>query len=116
MGSPTVSKHYLVSTELHFLNRIAANSICLLISLQLPMWDFCVRAVALSGAISALAKGLGMTATAEGVETEEQLEAIKSEGCTDMQGYLFGRPVPASEIGRLFSNRVTTRKSRGIVD
>src|SRR5205814_4286729 len=43
-------------------------------------------------AIAALAKGLGMSATAEGVETLEQLEVIKSEGCTEMQGYLFSRP------------------------
>jgi len=56
-------------------------------------------------AISALAKGLGMAATAEGVETQEQLDAIKSEGCTEMQGYLFSRPLPESEIDRLLFPR-----------
>jgi EAL domain-containing protein (putative c-di-GMP-specific phosphodiesterase class I) len=35
-----------------------------------------------------LAKGLGIQATAEGVETEQQLRAIKAEGCTEMQGFL----------------------------
>ena len=43
-----------------------------------------------------------MTATAEGVETREQLDSITSEGCTEMQGFLFSRPLPAREIERLF--------------
>jgi diguanylate cyclase (GGDEF)-like protein len=68
-------------------------------------------------AIAALAKGLGMSATAEGVETKEQLAAITSEGCTEMQGYLFSQPLPASEIERLFiSERMTRRKRAGIAD
>ena len=53
-------------------------------------------------AAAALAKGLGMTATAEGVETSEQLDTIRAEGCTEMQGFLFSRPLPASEIEKLF--------------
>jgi predicted signal transduction protein with EAL and GGDEF domain len=53
-------------------------------------------------AVAALAHGMGMTATAEGVETPEQLDTIKSEGCTEMQGFLFSRPLPAHEIERLF--------------
>ena len=56
-------------------------------------------------AIAALAKGLGMSATAEGVETVEQLEVIKSEGCTEMQGYLFSKPLPADEIERLIRSQ-----------
>jgi diguanylate cyclase (GGDEF)-like protein len=53
-------------------------------------------------AVAALANGMGMTATAEGVETSEQLDKITSEGCTEMQGYLFSRPLPVHEIERLF--------------
>src|SRR3984957_8865893 len=53
-------------------------------------------------AVAALAKGMGMTATAEGVETKEQLDKITSEGCAEMQGFLFSRPLPAQEIERLF--------------
>ncbi len=53
-------------------------------------------------AVAALANGLGIAATAEGVETKEQLETIRSEGCSEMQGFLFSRPLPASEIERLF--------------
>jgi len=56
-------------------------------------------------AVAALANGMGMTATAEGVETEEQLDRITSEGCTEMQGYLFSKPLPAAEIERLFLPR-----------
>ncbi|MGH6643600.1 MAG: EAL domain-containing protein, partial [Bradyrhizobium sp.] len=51
-------------------------------------------------AVAALANGMGMTATAEGVETKEQLERIASEGCTEMQGFLFSKPLPAREIER----------------
>jgi diguanylate cyclase (GGDEF)-like protein len=53
-------------------------------------------------AVAALANGLGMTTTAEGVETQEQRDAVQSEGCTEMQGFLFSKPLPASEIERLF--------------
>jgi predicted signal transduction protein with EAL and GGDEF domain len=53
-------------------------------------------------AVAALANGMGMAATAEGVETTEQLATIAAEGCTEMQGYLFSKPLPVSEIERLF--------------
>ena len=52
-------------------------------------------------AMAALAKGLGMETTAEGVETSEQLDTVKSEGCTEMQGFLFSRPRPAHELEKL---------------
>jgi EAL domain-containing protein (putative c-di-GMP-specific phosphodiesterase class I) len=56
-------------------------------------------------AVAALAQGLGIQATAEGVETEQQLRAIKAEGCTEMQGFLFSRPLPAGEIEAVFLAR-----------
>ena len=43
---------------------------------------------------------LGLLAVAEGVETREQLEQLRRLGCPLAQGYLFGRPVPASELVR----------------
>ena len=49
-------------------------------------------------AVAALANGLGMTTTAEGVETKEQLDTVRAEGCTEMQGFLFSKPLPASEV------------------
>jgi diguanylate cyclase (GGDEF)-like protein len=56
-------------------------------------------------AVAALAKGLGMTTTAEGVETIEQRDKVASEGCTEMQGFLFSRPLPAKDIERLILAR-----------
>ncbi|MBR0835790.1 EAL domain-containing protein [Bradyrhizobium manausense] len=53
-------------------------------------------------AVAALAHGMGMTTTAEGVETDEQRDRITAEGCTEMQGYLFSPPLPAAEIERRF--------------
>ena len=53
-------------------------------------------------AVAALAQGFGMETTVEGVENREQLAAVKAEGCNEMQGYLFSRPLPADEIERLF--------------
>jgi len=46
----------------------------------------------------ALAQGLGIVTTAEGVETEEQFDYMRQAGVDLLQGYLFGRPVPASEL------------------
>ena len=55
-------------------------------------------AVAIVNSILELAQGLGLTAVAEGVETEEQRECLASLGCRAMQGYLFARPMPAAEF------------------
>jgi EAL domain-containing protein (putative c-di-GMP-specific phosphodiesterase class I) len=46
----------------------------------------------------ALAHGLGTITTAEGVETEEQLEYMRAAGVDLVQGYLFGRPVPLAQL------------------
>jgi diguanylate cyclase (GGDEF)-like protein len=64
-------------------------------------------------AVAALANGMGMTATAEGVETREQLDRIASEGCTEMQGFLFSKPLPAREIERLFLNGNEAKANAG---
>jgi EAL domain-containing protein (putative c-di-GMP-specific phosphodiesterase class I) len=45
-------------------------------------------------AIVMLAHNLGLVVTAEGVETDEQLAAVRGEGCDEVQGYYTGRPVP----------------------
>lgn len=57
-------------------------------------------------AILGLAKGLGLITTAEGVEDAGQLAYLKANGCTEGQGYLFSKPVPADDIPALI-NRAT---------
>ncbi|HXF72299.1 MAG TPA: EAL domain-containing protein [Actinomycetota bacterium] len=52
-------------------------------------------------AIVALAEGLGMVPLAEGIETEDEWRFLVAHGCAFGQGYLFSRPVPASEIPAL---------------
>lgn len=52
-------------------------------------------------AVADLGKRLGVTTVAEGVETQEQLDCIRNEGCTEMQGYLIGRPSPNGRDARL---------------
>jgi diguanylate cyclase (GGDEF)-like protein/PAS domain S-box-containing protein len=49
-------------------------------------------------AVVALAHALGLSATAEGVETEAQLETLRTFGCDRIQGYLFGRPVAITDL------------------
>jgi diguanylate cyclase (GGDEF)-like protein/PAS domain S-box-containing protein len=57
-------------------------------------------------AIVNIAVARHMTATAEGVETKQQLEALRALGCAEMQGYLFSQAKPAAEIKQLlFSHR-----------
>ena len=56
--------------------------------------------VAIVHAIITLGKSLDMQIIAEGVETDAQLAQLHMENCDIAQGYFFGRPVPASEIGR----------------
>jgi EAL domain-containing protein (putative c-di-GMP-specific phosphodiesterase class I) len=51
-----------------------------------------------------------MTTTVEGVETKEQLELVRAEGCTEVQGYLFSKPRPAAEVPRLLER--LARKKR----
>src|ERR1039457_1240200 len=63
-------------------------------------------------AVTDLARNLSMVITAEGVETDQQLEQVRLLGCTEMQGYLFSRPLPAAEIHRQFlSNKKGTERA-----
>ncbi|MEY4501707.1 MAG: hypothetical protein RIS52_1597 [Pseudomonadota bacterium] len=52
-------------------------------------------------AVTGLASSLGMVTTAEGVENSEQLERLRAEGCTQVQGFLFSKAVPVAELTNL---------------
>ncbi|TCZ60885.1 bifunctional diguanylate cyclase/phosphodiesterase [Roseicella aquatilis] len=54
-------------------------------------------------AVTGLCERLAMTSTAEGVETEAQFRLLAGERCTEAQGYLFSRPIPASGIPALLA-------------
>jgi EAL domain-containing protein (putative c-di-GMP-specific phosphodiesterase class I) len=67
-----------------------------------------VRELAMQGdsaaivrAVTGLGRDLGMETTAEGVETAEQLGQLRLDGCTEVQGFLFSRPVPAGQVDAL---------------
>jgi diguanylate cyclase (GGDEF)-like protein len=54
-------------------------------------------------AILGLAKGFGLTTTAEGIEDAVQLAYLKANGCTEGQGYLFSKAVPAADVPALLN-------------
>lgn len=56
---------------------------------------------ALSAAIIAMAGALGLQCVAEGIETREQMDYLRSLGCHSGQGYLFARPLPAAHFATL---------------
>ncbi|WGR93985.1 EAL domain-containing protein [Bradyrhizobium sp. ISRA443] len=64
------------------------------------------ESAAIVRAVTGLAASLHMTTTAEGIETEQQCEIAKAAGCTEMQGYLFSRPVSADRIAELMRSPV----------
>jgi diguanylate cyclase (GGDEF)-like protein/PAS domain S-box-containing protein len=58
--------------------------------------------LAIVRAVVGLGVSLGMRTTAEGVETKEQFKILVSEGCNEVQGFLFSPPRPAADVQRLF--------------
>jgi diguanylate cyclase (GGDEF)-like protein len=60
-------------------------------------------------AVAGLGKGLGIATTAEGVETIEQLLKVRTEGCTEVQGYFFSAPRPAAALREYFESQKAPR-------
>ena len=63
------------------------------------------ESTAIVRAVTGLASSFRMVTTAEGVETEEQLNIVRELGCTEMQGFLFSKACPAAEIAELLKSR-----------
>jgi EAL domain-containing protein (putative c-di-GMP-specific phosphodiesterase class I) len=53
--------------------------------------------------VADLCTRLGMITTAEGVETEDQMQRLRAGNCTEAQGYLFSQPIPAGLVVALFT-------------
>jgi diguanylate cyclase (GGDEF)-like protein/PAS domain S-box-containing protein len=62
---------------------------------------------AIATAVVAMAEALGLTTAAEGIETTEQLDAVRQLGCDWGQGFLFARPLPPDEFEALLRRRPT---------
>jgi diguanylate cyclase (GGDEF)-like protein len=57
-------------------------------------------------AVVGLGSSLGMSTTAEGVETQEELDHMRREGCTEAQGYFFSKPRPAKDVYTMLAKQV----------
>jgi diguanylate cyclase (GGDEF)-like protein len=69
--------------------------------------------LAIVRAVTGLAKNLNMKTTAEGVETQEQLEALRLLDCTEMQGFLFSRPCRPEEVIKLMRHDSDRKVANG---
>jgi diguanylate cyclase (GGDEF)-like protein len=69
--------------------------------------------LAIVRAIAGLGISFGMTTTAEGVETEEQMRCLDLEGCIEVQGYLYSKPVPADGVAGLLASLDTKATPQG---
>ncbi|MGL5736825.1 MAG: EAL domain-containing protein, partial [Beijerinckiaceae bacterium] len=63
-----------------------------------------VDAAAIIRAVLSLGRSLGMTTTAEGVETRDQLAYLRAEGCTEVQGHYYAEAVHARDISAMIEN------------
>ena len=68
---------------------------------------------AITSAIISMGNSLNLKVIAEGVETEGQFAMLKEKHCDEMQGYLFSRPVPVSEVEGLLRDGLAKREGEG---
>lgn len=71
-------------------------------------------AMAIIKAVLDLGSSMGIVTTAEGVETLEQLNALRGQGCAEIQGYFISRPAPASEIAKLLGITATSAEAEAL--
>ncbi|MDO9710951.1 putative bifunctional diguanylate cyclase/phosphodiesterase [Paracraurococcus lichenis] len=65
-----------------------------------------VNSEAIVRAVVGITRSLGVRANAEGVETDDQARLLLAEGCGEVQGYLFGKPMPAEDFRIFFSRQI----------
>ena len=68
------------------------------------------ESLAIIRAVVAMADSLGMSTVAEGVETPAELQVVRELGCSKIQGFYFGKPMPAADAARLFDERRTAAR------
>jgi diguanylate cyclase (GGDEF)-like protein len=71
--------------------------------------------IAIIRAVTGLGHSFGMTTTAEGVETQGQLDQMRAEGCTEVQGYFYSKPKPAGELAKMISGFQKRVQAAGLV-
>ncbi|MBB3861533.1 diguanylate cyclase (GGDEF)-like protein [Novosphingobium hassiacum] len=94
-------------TSIHYLRSYGFSHIKIDKSLLVGLSPGSKATMLVTGAIS-LACGLDMRVIAEGVETETQAELLRAAGCHELQGYLFGRPMPIADLIALCREQFAT--------
>ena len=62
-----------------------------------------------------LGKKLGLATIAEGIETQEQADAVKAMGCDEVQGFVFSKPLPAQELQQMLQQQpFSLSRARGL--
>ncbi len=65
--------------------------------------------MAIIKAVISLGQSLGMSTTAEGIETEEQLAAVREQGCNEVQGFLFSPPITSQAVTEMLASEARPR-------
>jgi EAL domain-containing protein (putative c-di-GMP-specific phosphodiesterase class I) len=89
-------------SSLGYLSRTRFNTIKIDRSFVVGASKNTAESLAIIRAVVTLADSLGMATTAEGVETEAELQMVRRLGCKKVQGYYFGRPMLPQDAARLF--------------
>jgi diguanylate cyclase (GGDEF)-like protein/PAS domain S-box-containing protein len=102
-------------SSLSYLQRVPFDKIKIDQSFVRGASDPASRNAALIRAMVGLASDLKMQTTAEGVETQEELQLVRDLGCSLVQGYYFGKPMPADEAFELASKGAATRPDAHLI-
>jgi EAL domain-containing protein (putative c-di-GMP-specific phosphodiesterase class I) len=91
-------------SSLAYLKRLPVQTIKIDRSFVMDMCDDASDATIVRSTID-LGRNLGLDIVAEGVESQEILDALRDYGCTLAQGYFIGKPMPAEELAALMTAR-----------